>query len=405
MSKNFNHKNLITAADKQCNVCGKEHLEIVIDLPDLPLTDTYCTEPPRDEIACFDQKLLHCVHCSHCQLANQINPSILYGDIYQFRTSVSQTARHGTELFIKYIDDISHQSSFSTVLDLGCNDLYLLNNIKHKTKKCIGIDPIWANREKEVNEKNFTVYGFNIEEIDLGNIIEESPDLILCRHTLEHIGNPKAVLEKLISVSADNALFIFEVPGFDTLLKKMRFDQVFHQHLQYFSLKSMMQLIKELNATFLGYRENYHDWGSFTIAFSKDRSAESRKKEIKLPDWDSSQIKKNYELFKLQMETANTILNNFKGERLYGYGAAQMLPILSYHMKNDFSDLISILDDDPAKDSLGYGNLPVKIEHPKHINDLEDATLLITAIDNVNPIMKKLLNIRPRHIIHPFHII
>lgn len=396
---------MITTADKQCNVCGSGSLEIVLDLPGLPLTDTYCNEPPEKKIDCFDQRLLHCTHCSHCQLANQINPSVLYGDIYQFRTSISQTARHGTEFFIKYLDDISNHSSFSTILDLGCNDLYLLNNIKHKAKQRIGIDPIWANRENEVNEKGLTVYGFNIEEIDLGAALEGSPDLILCRHTLEHIGNPKAVLKQLMSVSADDALFVLEVPGFDALLKKMRFDQVFHQHLQYFSLKSMMRLIKEFNATFLGYRENYHDWGSFTIAFCKKGSGKLKGKEIKTSGWENLQIKKNYELFKLQMETANTLLDTFKGERLYGYGAAQMLPILSYHMKNDFSDLICVLDDDPSKDGLGYGNLPVKIKHPKHINDLEDATILVTAIDNVNPIMKKLLNIRPRHIIHPLHII
>ncbi len=396
---------MITTTDKECNICGRQHLEIILDLPDLPLTDTYCKEPPKEKIDCFDQRLLHCPHCSHCQLANQINPSVLYGDIYQFRTSISQTARHGTEFFINFLNDIPSQSSFSTVLDLGCNDLYLLNAIKHKAKQCIGIDPIWANRENEVNEKYLTVYGFNIEEIDLCAALKERPDLILCRHTLEHIGNPKAVLKQLMSVSADNALFIFEVPGFDTLVKKMRFDQVFHQHLQYFSLKSMVQLIKELNATFLDFRENYHDWGSFTIAFCKNGPTKFKEKEIETPDWRNLHIKKSYELFKLQMETANTILETFKEDRCYGYGAAQMLPILSYHMKNDLSDLISILDDDPSKDGLGYGNLPVKIKHPKHINNLEDATIMLTAIDNANPIMKKLLDIRPKHIIHPFHII
>lgn len=37
--------------------------------------------------------------------------------------------------------------------------------------------------------------------------------------------------------------------------------------------------------------------------------------------------------------------------------------------------------------------------------DLESASVLITAVDRADLILKKLLRNRPRHIVHPFHII
>ena len=90
---------------------------------------------------------------------------------------------------------------------------------------------------------------------------------------------------------------------------------------------------------------------------------------------------------------------------VYGYGAAQMLPVLAYHLDNDLSLLKAVLDDDPAKDGLYYWNLPLVIRHAAAVTDLKGSSVFITAVDNVKPILVKLLAQRPRHIIYPFHII
>ena len=51
------------------------------------------------------------------------------------------------------------------------------------------------------------------------------------------------MVERLVKEGADDALYLFEVPGFDNLIERMRFDQVFHQHAQYFSLHSFLRLL------------------------------------------------------------------------------------------------------------------------------------------------------------------
>lgn len=82
-----------------------------------------------------------------------------------------------------------------------------------------------------------------------------------------------------------------------------------------------------------------------------------------------------------------------------------MLPVIGYHMGTDFSELTAIIDDDESKDGIGYWNLPVKVISSRKIDHLLDATVLITAIDNVQPIMTKLLAQRPRCILLPLSII
>ena len=82
-----------------------------------------------------------------------------------------------------------------------------------------------------------------------------------------------------------------------------------------------------------------------------------------------------------------------------------MLPVLAYHIGNDLGCLTAVLDDDLDKDALSYWNLPVKIMLSSRAQDISEASVLITAIDNAQPILKKLLVNRPRHIIYPFSII
>ncbi len=359
-----------------CLLCGSPS-EPLIDLPGLPLTD--CREPLG-----IDQRFLYCEKCGHGQLEVQLSSSVLYGD-YSFRTSQSTTARAGMRFFLSKLDRLAECRHFNCVLEVGCNDLHLLKQLRERATIRIGIDPVCSESDEGILLLNSTV-----EELDLAAVLPAAPDLIICRHTLEHIGDPLKVMRKLIEVCSDDALIMFEVPALEPLVTKGRFDQIFHQHLHYFSLASFLRLISLAGGAYLKYWWNYHYWGSLIVAFRKGKSGLNTQ-----TPFTSADIIRRYKLFRRQMEVTSEYLDLLDGP-IYGYGAAQMLPILAYHM--DLTGLTAILDDDWAKD-----------DHEKVIHSskvvLRDVSVLITAVDNVELIMKRLLEDRPRHIIFPFHLI
>lgn len=403
MTTSINIQNAIIATNRaHCCICGNMP-EIAIDLPNLPLTDTYCREPVENRFPGLDQKLLFCPNCGHGQLESQLSPAVLYGNNYCFRTSASATARKGTEFFLETLEQVAPGRHFRCVLDLGCNDLFLLNRLKDKADVRIGIDPVWLGREEEREDQTITVYGCNFDDVDFASM-PAKPDLVVCRHTLEHISDPLATLGALMELAAPDALFLFEVPGFDGLLSRFRFDQVFHQHLQYFSLGSFCWMLQRVGANLLLHRENYHDWGAIAVAFSRGEA--NQKMEIDHQP-TLANIHARYQLFRDQMRATRGVLDDLRETPLYGYGAAQMLPVLAYHLETDFSELIAVLDDDPEKDGIGYWNLPVSVRNSAMAKNLNEASVLVTAVDNVKPIMARLLSMepRPRHILFPFHII
>ena len=381
-----------------CTVCGGA-TNLVMDLPDLPLTDTFTRVPLEYPVPVFDQALRFCSACHHGQLAAQVPPETLYGGNYGFRTSASATARKGTDFFYSVLDQAAQGRKFKMALDLGCNDLFLLRGLSDRTAKRVGVDPLWAGREHDVDAPGIAVIGQGIEDVDL-SALSDKPDLVVCRHTLEHIADPLNVIKRMLADAADDALFVFEVPGFETLVNRNRFDQVFHQHLQYFSQTSFAGLLKLAGATPVLWGNNEHDWGAFAVAFVK---GEIDGAEHGVTPPDLARVMKSETIFRAQMEITRDVLDALDAP-IYGYGAAQMLPVLAYHLNTDFSFLESVLDDDPEKEGALYGNLPLSIMPSKAVDDLSQTAILITAVDSAQPILRHLLNgPRPRYIVHPFH--
>ncbi len=394
-------ENMIVARPDRCSICNGSVSEL-ISLPRLPITDSYCREPVANPISGIDQSLLYCENCGHAQLGNLISPSVLYGSNYCFRTSASATARSGTDLFLSVLDEAAPGRRFQCALDIGCNDLHLLRLLSDRAVHRVGVDPVWKGSEDQCEGKSILVVGRNFEDVTAADL-PAKPDLILCRHTLEHIHEPRKMIETIFEIAADGAIFLFEVPSLEVLVKRLRFDQVFHQHAQYFSLHSFLNMLDYTGGQLLLSQLNYHNWGALIVAFERRGAGVASSGTVPKPSFVD--IQKRYEMFKSQMINAGAALAAYAGDLIYGYGAAQMLPVLGYHMGTDFSELNFVLDDDPNKDGMGYWNLPVRIKLASSIENIADATVLITAIDNVQPIMAKLLTRRPRHILYPLNVI
>jgi len=383
-----------------CTVCGGP-TDFVVELPNLPLTDTFTRVPLDRPVPSFDQALRFCSACQHGQLAVQVSPKVLYGGDYGFRTSASATARRGTDFFLGMLERVATGRTFKMALDLGCNDLFLLTHLQGRAALRVGVDPLWAGRENEVDEPGIQVIGQGIEAVDLTDL-EQKPDLVVCRHTLEHIARPLDVVKRMVAAAADDALFVFEVPGFEPLVNRNRFDQVFHQHLQYFTQASFARLLAQAGAKPIAWASNYHDWGAFAVAFVKGKG-DGVAHEVAPPKLE--RVNDSLKSFTTQMDCTRRALDAMDGP-VYGYGAAQMLPVLAYHLQSDLACLEAVLDDDPEKDGVLYANLPLHVRPSGFVGDLSQTSILITAVDSAQPILRHLLSgPRPRHIVYPFHII
>lgn len=384
-----------------CLVCGSLELETLWNLPSLPLTGIYIKEKSdftfQNE---YDQTLQFCTGCGHGQLSNLIDPKFLYTETYTHRTSGSEISASGNSFLIEYINSRMKDKAPNQILEIGCNDLYLLKNIDHFGAKLSGIDPIWPDGIVQ-DIDGVTLLGGFAESTDYSLILKKPVDLVISAHTFEHITEPFRALEQLSPHLADKATFIIEVPSAERMTDQIRMDQVFSQHVNYYSVSSLVTLFNSFGLGLKCVTYNYSYWGGtqileFELGFKSTVSFKSPK-----------QLREDYnsaiDLFVKSTKVTSRQLSNSVG-KIYCYGAAQMLPILAYHLGQDFKRVVSIIDDNPMRQDLYFPNLDQQIVPSSSINDWAQANVLVSALDSARPILKRILDLSPRSIILPVGI-
>ena len=385
-----------------CSACGHAGLEQVLDLPDLPLTGIFVSPSTRSDYPNFDQALMRCPSCGHAQLRESVDPIYLYQDTYTHRSSLSPISTRGNDFFHRFIEDVAGDRHFESVAEIGCNDLYLLKKLKSRATHLTGFDPIWKDHEP-VEAGDIRVFGKYIEEITADDL-PVAPDLVISVHTLEHVDNPLESLQPVFEQAQPGALFMIEIPSLDTLLAINRFDQIFHQHLNYFSLASAQRMVATLGGEFVAHRFNYNYWlGTMMVAFRKPAEGESASSTVTATIADATEIRQLYSRYRRQMGDLAAQLQSHldHGVPAVGFGAAQMAPMLAYHMGTDFGDLQAIVDDNPDKAGRTWPSLATTIAPSAEFADLSGHAVILTALDSARVLVPRIMSMNARYILVP----
>jgi len=388
---------MVIAKNKNCLICGNE-VESLIKLPNFPITGVF-SDKYDENFPVFDQELQFCKNCNHCQLKNIIEPDFLYSKQYSFLTSNSSNSMDSTINFIEFINEYLPMSEIDSIVEFGCNDLYFLKQFSKHNIESIGIDPIL--KDIEVDD-NIVIIADYIENIDLKSKIKSNATLICSQHTIEHIFNPIDTLKKLKNISDVETLFAFEFPNFDLLVQNRRYDQIFHEHIHYFSLDSFKYLLEMLDFTLIDFKFNYNKWGSIYVLF-KNKASKVSKNTDKYK-MSKEKIISGYNDFQNLIDISKNVLDQFSENEKYAYGASLMLPSLNYHFDGYLSKLNSVLDDDKNKKNKSYINLGLKIDVDKKEINYSDSVFLITALEHTRNITKTLTKKNAKNIIVPINI-
>ena len=393
----------------ECSSCGSRNLDQLFDMPGFPQIGLYKESPDNSEYPPVDNALNICDDCGHMQLAHNVDPGFLYDESFTHRTTCSCSAASANTEFANYVKKFAGDRKFKRIVEIGCNDAFLLNQLLEIGETATGIDPVWKGREgefaaglEEDAAKRINCIGDFVENVDFQTQIGGTPDLIVSSFVFEHIRSPREVLERMFDAVDDDALFIIQVPGTDMLLDNCRFDQLSHQHYQQFNLHSFRKMIDEAGGTFLGHHVHYHVWGAIMLAFKKG-PVSSIENDFRRST--KEMVLERKALFDTHLQSALKAVECAKPRPVYGFGAAQNFPSLAYFMGGDVSFLECILDDNEARQGLYYPGFPVQTRKPTEEMDFTDSAIMITGPDYGRALMRRVAELNPEQIILPFSAI
>lgn len=213
----------------------------VLDLGLMPLANDFCS-PDQERAGYAPLKLLWCPRCTLGQLSVVVNPEVIYRN-YPYVTSPSKTMK---DHFSSLVSDLKAECETNLVVEIGSNDGTLLEFMQQNGfNKVYGVEPAENLANSALKRGINTVNDFFNSEVaqDIERVVG-LPDLIVARHVFCHIDDWVHAIAAIDHVCAKETVVAIEVPYFIDTVKNCEWDQIYHEHLSYMTIKSMEYALK-----------------------------------------------------------------------------------------------------------------------------------------------------------------
>src|SRR5210317_490142 len=147
----------------------------------------------------------------------------------------------------QYVKELKLKPKSSYIIDIGSNDGVALKPfLDLGFKKLLGIEPA-KNLAKLANKNKIKTFNGFLEKKTI-NKIKKNADLILASNVFAHSDKLKEMAECMLSLLSKNGIIIIEVQYLMNTLKDLTFDNIYHEHYNYWSLTSLVYFFNQFNA-------------------------------------------------------------------------------------------------------------------------------------------------------------
>ncbi|MCH7951975.1 class I SAM-dependent methyltransferase [Patescibacteria group bacterium] len=227
----------------KCKIC-KTQTKPVISFGKMPIANGFISSLNADEFF-YDLKVLFCPNCFMVQLGQIPRPEMMFGETYAY---ISSTSSAMADHFKQQADEIIRLVSKRKdpfVVELGCNDGIMLKHIAEKGINHLGIEPAnnVADLAKKTGVRVLTEF-FDQKSAQKIARAHGPADVICASNTLLSIENLNSAFEGFNILLRDNGLLFFEDPYLFDIVSLSSFDQIYDEHIYYFSGHSVRELAK-----------------------------------------------------------------------------------------------------------------------------------------------------------------
>ena len=376
-------KNLLGTYKFECRCCGNINIKRVISLGFQPLANNLI-KSKNDKIETFPLEMNYCPNCHNVQLSVAVDAKKMFSNYYYLSSTSLSFRNHFEEAAKKYFKEFKLNKK-SYIIDVGSNDgTGLLPFKKLGIKNLLGIEP--AKNLTKISKKNGikTFNGF----LDNKSLIKikKNVDLILASNVFAHSDDLKSMAECMLYLLSKKGVIIIEVQYLLNTIKDLTFDNIYHEHYNYWSLTSLTYFFNKLGAIIFKVEKINTHGGSIRVYISKNKSIkkQSSVKRI-LQEEEKFGLKnfKTYQIFaKKILEIKKNVLKNIKklshlNRKIVGYGspakATTALNFFGISKEIDF-----IIDDNKLKHGKIVPGVNIPIYSKDRLKD-KNSTILVFA--------------------------
>ena len=229
----------------KCQICGEVTVPGV-DLGNQPVGDLVLTRRQLNQPETFyPLKLQHCMNCGLTQLSYIVNPKVVYKN-FPFVSGTTQTATRHLQSLPKQLVKMVGLDEKSFAVDIGSNDGTLLKGYIPAGVKFLGVDPS-GDPVRIANEQGIETLHtfFNVETADYIAANYGKADALSACGVFGHIADLDSVMKGAKKLLAKRGVFATDSQYWLDTMQRLHYDNMFHQHLRYYSMKPLIYLFKQ----------------------------------------------------------------------------------------------------------------------------------------------------------------
>lgn len=380
----------------KCRICSAKTREI-IDFGMMPIANGFMKDPKKKEYL-FDLAVEFCPRCFMVQLKEQPAAEKMFHDHYQFISSTSKGMAIHFEEEAKHILKLLSKKKDPLVVEIGSNDGIMLRHIAKKGMRHLGVEPS-ANVAKMAEDIGVTVYnGFFSDKTEKQLLAQYGAADIFCGSNVTcHIAPLNGVAKGVYHMLKDDGMWFFEDPYLYDIVKLSSFDQIYDEHVYYFSGLSVANFAKQHGFSLVDMKHQDVHGGSMRYYLKKGNHPLSGRAKKYVANEKRLQLQSvsGYKLFKKRVDTIardlRILLTTMKKKErsVAAYGAtSKSTTLLTYAgVGPDLIDYVS--DNTPTKIGLYTPKMHIPVKsHDVFVKNPPDYMVLL-AWNHQREIFKK----------------
>jgi len=265
---------------ERCPVCDSVDIAVVFERRSVPVNQNIVFSNERDAatIAMRDIELVHCAECDFVFNGAFDEAAVMYDERYDNAQLTSPTyAKYIGELVAYMLDTCGLRDA--RVIEVGCGKGEFLGQLVSSAGSRVtgyGFDPSYTGPRETLGGR------LVIEQMMFGPAVKHlHADALLSRHVIEHIPDPRAFLTSIVGAVEDMPAvrFFLETPSIDWILEQSAFWDIFYEHCNYWSARSMRALFEGSGLAVDGVRTIWRDQFLWVEGHASDAPGQSFRRD------------------------------------------------------------------------------------------------------------------------------
>jgi SAM-dependent methyltransferase len=380
-----------------CRTCGN-NTRLFLSLGLSPLANSFLKkEQLKDAEPRFPLELYFCDMCKLVQLGHIVPSETLFSN-YVYASSTAASFRKHFEDSALQMKQLFNLNEKSLAIDIGSNDGILLRGFKKAGIGHLGIEPA-RNIAKLANDEGLETWNefFNADTVRKIASKKGKADVITANNVFAHIPDIEQVIKDVKDLLKDSGVFIIEIQYFMDTVGTMTFDNVYHEHMYYYTLISLSNLFsrhkmnifrvehvdthggslrvficknnRDVHSSVLSYLQSENELGA--ASFSWYRSFGEKVSDLK-------------EQIVLQVRDLKR-----SGKIIIGYGAPAKSTTLLNYTGLGKKEIDFIVDDSPLKQGLYAPGTHIEIISSERLKAMSPDIVMVLAWNFAAPIIEK----------------